>query len=295
MGSKQKVTVIDTPGFGEDAANEKDTIDGIFFKAKKEIKFIHAFVLVIKRDTTRFKKSMKDMLKIFEAMFGEDVWKNTILEFTFWSFNPVLHGKQLKNMNDDEESLARKWNDILKKDFHLESDLPAVFIDSHYNRSIPAEAANFSKYTDELYDFAENKDAFECKDIKQAKTELHELQKNIKEEQEKLERNEENLRMLDDANKVCKKRLDNLNRTCSRGKSEQSNQKSESGYSTSEFIIFGLAMVCIGIGVGYLIRRQSEKVDKDASEDSVTDSVNSKDAYGSDDGIQIEVKGSEMQ
>ena len=77
--------------------------------------------------------------------------------------------------------------------------------------------------------------------------------------------------------------------------SEQSNQSSENGYSTSEFIIFGLAMVCIGIGVGYLIRRQSENVDKDASEDSVTDSVNSKGAYGSDDGIQIEVKGSEMQ
>ena len=291
--STQKVTIIDTPGFGEDAANEKDTIDGIFFKAKKEIKFIHAFVLVIKRDTTRFKKSMKDMLKIFEAMFGEDVWKNTILEFTFWSFNPVLHDKQLKNMNDTEESLARKWNDILKEVFHLESDLPAVFIDSHYNKSILAEAANFSKYTDQLYEFAENKDAFECKDIKQAKTELHELQKNIKEEQEKLERNKENLRIVEDANKVCSIRLNNLNKTCSRGKSEKGNQSSGNSYSTSEFVIFGLAMVCIGIGVGYLIRRQCVNADKDADEESVTESVHSKGAYGSDDGIQIEVKENE--
>jgi len=121
--SKQKVTIIDTPGFGEDAANEKDTIDGIFFKAKKEIKFIHAFVLVIKRDATRFNKSMKDMLKIFEAMFGEDVWKNTILEFTFCSFNPVLHDKQLKNMNDNEESLARKWNQKLFEKENLTNSL----------------------------------------------------------------------------------------------------------------------------------------------------------------------------
>jgi len=263
--SNPKVTIIDTPGFGEDAENEQNTIDGIMYKAKTEIKFIHAFVLVIKRDEARFKKSMKDMLKIFEAMFGHDFWKNTILEFTWWSFNPDLHEKQLNNMDVDEESLAKRWNVILKKDFHLESDLPAVFIDSHYNKTIPAEMANFSKYTDELYEFAKNKDAFECKDIKQAKTEIHELLEKIEAEKEK------------------QRILTGLS------------SKSVNGYTTSEFIIFGLAMVCIGIGVGYLIKRQSKNADKDASEDSVTDSVHSKGAYDGDDGIQIEVKGSEIQ
>ena len=290
-----KVTIIDTPGFGEDAENEKNTIDGIIYKAKTEIKFIHAFVLVIKRHETRFKKSMKDMLEIFEAMFGQDFWKHTILEFTWWSFNPDLHKKQLENMDEDEESIAAFWNGKLKKYFHLESDLPAVFIDSIYNKSILAEAANFSKYTDELYRFAESQEAFECKDIKQAKIELHELQKKIKEEQEELKRNKQDLRVVKTANQVCSKKLDNLNKTCSGKNSEQSNQGSEKGYSTSEFIIFGLAMVCIGIGVGYLIKRQSKNSDKDASEDSVTDSVHSKCAYDGNDGIQIEVKGSEMQ
>ena len=258
-----KVTIIDTPGFGEDAENEQNTIDGIIYKAKTEIKFIHAFVLVIKKDESRFKKSMKDMLKILETMFGQDFWKNTILEFTWWSFNPPLHKKQLDKEN--EESLARKWNGILKKGFHLESDLPAVFIDSHYNQTIPEESANFSKYTDELYKFAETKDAFECKDIKQAKTEIHELLEKIEAEKEK------------------QKILSGLSR------------KIVNGYTTSEFIIFGLAMVCIGVGVGYLIKRQSKNADKDASEDTVTDSVHSNGAYDGDDGIQIEVKGSEMQ
>ena len=254
--SEPIVTIIDTPGFGEDAEKEEDTINGLVYTLKKEIKYIHAFVLAIKGNELRFKKPMNDMLKILTAMFGKDFWDYTILEFTHWSFNPI----NVEKRKETEEAMANNWNKILKKQFNLSLNLPAVFIDSHYDKTIQVEKTNFSHYTSELYKFAASQDAFECKDIKTAKLEIHELKVKIEKERKKFE----GLQKVLDATE-----------NCNEGDSTPDRQKTNSGYSIGEFVVFGLAMLCIGIGLGYLIKRRFQNIDRDFTENSGIDDVRS--------------------
>ena len=253
--SEPIVTIIDTPGFGEDAEKEEDTINGLVYVLKKEIKYIHAFVLAIKGNEFRFKKPMNDMLKILTAMFGRDFWEYTILEFTHWSFNPI----NVEKRKETEEDMANNWNNILKRKFNLTQNLPAVFIDSHYNKTNTTEKTKFDQYTSELYRFAD-RDAFECKDIKTAKLEINELKIEIENEQKKF--------------KALEKEL-SATKSCKEGDSTQDHQKTNSGYSIGEFVVFGLAMLCIGIGLGYLIKRRFQNIDRDFTENSETNDVRS--------------------
>ena len=54
--------------------------------------------------------------------------------------------------------------------------LPAVFIDTFYDKDSIFEASKFKNYTNQLLDFSNTIEPFECKDIKTALTELMEAQ-----------------------------------------------------------------------------------------------------------------------
>ena len=62
---------------------------------------------------------------------------------------------------------------------HLNYYLQAVFIDSHYNKKNPEEVIKFNQFTKALFDFANNSEPFECKDIKIAQTEIATLTKKL--------------------------------------------------------------------------------------------------------------------
>ena len=59
---------------------------------------------------------------------------------------------------------------------YLQRNLPAVFIDTFYDKSSPIERDRFEENTQKLWDFAKSRNPFECKDIKIALTEIRELQ-----------------------------------------------------------------------------------------------------------------------
>ena len=50
-----------------------------------------------------------------------------------------------------------------------------MFIDTYYDKIDSYENDQFLKNTHKLFDFAKNRDPFECKDIQIAKTEISEL------------------------------------------------------------------------------------------------------------------------
>ena len=77
--------------------------------------------------------------------------------------------------------IAENWwknqfNQLFSKEFGLKHSLPAVFIDTYYNKDSPSEANKFHLYTNQLWNFARSRIPFECKDIKIALTEIRELQ-----------------------------------------------------------------------------------------------------------------------
>ena len=257
------VTIVDTPGFGEEEKKEENTIQGLVHVLKKDIKFVHAFVLAIKETEERFTKPMKDMLSILTAMFGKDFWGNAILEFTFWDFDPYLSNKRKTIQKKTEQKMKDNWNAILKREIGVTHDLPAVFIDSHYktvgSTNSSFEAMKFNQYTRELYEFVQSKNAFECKDIQTAKSELSQIQADITAEREKSKSLEDQLSIL---------------KSCNEGSSPESEFNTDNGFSTSEFVLFGVGMLCMGIGVGYVIKRRSKGTNEDSTEDSEDSDVN---------------------
>ena len=58
-------------------------------------------------------------------------------------------------------------------------DLDALFIDTFYDKRSPTETAMFKQNAEKLWQFAQQVEPFECKDIKTALTELMEAQYSI--------------------------------------------------------------------------------------------------------------------
>ena len=81
----------------------------------KKAENVHLFLIAFNGSDPRFDESLKDMLKIFNGMFGPKfLEKNTIFEVTNWAYNqPTL--KKRKKIKRDEDSLTKELNRKLKE------------------------------------------------------------------------------------------------------------------------------------------------------------------------------------
>ena len=69
---KGRVTVIDTPGFGNKLVEEEETIEKLVTTLKEEIKYVDVFVIDFKQNENR-------MISLFDKMVGHKFWDNLIL------------------------------------------------------------------------------------------------------------------------------------------------------------------------------------------------------------------------
>ena len=175
--SNPRFTVIDTPGFGNNLVEEERTIESMVNILKDEIKYIHAFVIAFKQQDNRMTASLRSMIGLFQKMFGDHFWENAILEATHWNY----HEHSVTMRQSSEPPISENWwrtqfNRLFAKEYGVHHSLPAIFIDTYYNKNNPQEVEKFNLYTDKLWQFAKSRNPFECKDIKIALTEIRELQ-----------------------------------------------------------------------------------------------------------------------
>ena len=78
--NKQRFTVIDTPGFGDQLVEEEKTIENLVTTLRDEIKYVHVFIIAFKQTDNRMTNSLRSMISLFEKMFGNKFWDNAILE-----------------------------------------------------------------------------------------------------------------------------------------------------------------------------------------------------------------------
>ena len=57
--SHDNITVIDTPGFGNNLAEEESTINSLVNVLKDEIKYVHAFIICFKQNDNRMHNSLR--------------------------------------------------------------------------------------------------------------------------------------------------------------------------------------------------------------------------------------------
>ena len=249
--SNPKVTVIDTPGFGDKMDAEVKTINRLVDVLKNDVKYVNVFVICFQETDDRMKDSMLRMLNLFQRMFGSHFWNNAILEATHWNHNSrskktrdSLRGPDGNIHPKTEENWKRQFNVILKDKLNVRKDLDAVFIDSHYNDRFVEEVQAFKENTEKLLTFALAAPRFDTKDIDAVLPELQE--KRLK------------LQNLTRLNNDIRNELNGKSKDIKRISAELDAAKSRlstkepAGYSKSEFAGIAVGMLLVGIIVGII-------------------------------------------
>jgi len=171
LGKGEDVTIIDTPGFGDEIKEDEKMVNELVDKLKNDVQWINAFVIVFNGQNPRFTYSLRSMVTLFERMFGSDFWKNVIFLVSHWHYSP----SDIDRRNMTEEEWTRDRNKVFAQ-FDLKGKkIDSVFIDSHYNNMDLNEKNHFVNNTEKLWNFANDVDPFHCKDIKTALSEIQQF------------------------------------------------------------------------------------------------------------------------
>lgn len=171
------ITLIDTPGVGD--TQGRDCVHGVDIGKKvKQLSPIDAFVLIMKgQGITRFTQPLQDQLAFYQELFGDDFWKNMIIEISFWrsreSDKEDRMDERVGEVNGqmrrgkDEGWLKHQLNHQLKKKFGLTTDIPVVFVDPMFgtrSREKPEELETFKSETEKMWRLIRSPNTYTCKD-----------------------------------------------------------------------------------------------------------------------------------
>ena len=118
-GVYEDFTVIDTPGFGV-IAND-DTFDTNYKHARSVVEYlkentpsITTFLICIHGQYPRISNGLRLMLVQLENIFGEDFWKNVVLEFTHYGFSDEEINERSYSLSNSENERKLEMNRMLK-------------------------------------------------------------------------------------------------------------------------------------------------------------------------------------
>ena len=122
------ITIIDTPGTSD--TEGRDCEHGIALaEGIKRIGSITAFMMLFSGETPRFTQSTQEQVKLYENIFGREMWRNTITEFTFWGHSERKIMERLEDRELTEEIQHQIWNKEYETRFGVSSEVPTVFVD----------------------------------------------------------------------------------------------------------------------------------------------------------------------
>jgi hypothetical protein len=83
------VTVIDTPGLGEeDIEKEVKLMYEMVDKLKNRVKLVHVFIIVLDGSEKPILEGKDEsLIRIFTEIFGNQIWNNVMLQASKWSFS----------------------------------------------------------------------------------------------------------------------------------------------------------------------------------------------------------------
>jgi len=197
------ITIIDTPGLDDPRGPKKDGENiAEMVKHLKELGHVNLFVIVINAQVPRMHRTMQELLKIFKDMFGESFLENTVFEFTRWYYD-AAEIRRRKKQNKTEVSMEKDLNKNLRDviGFNPPKDIPALFIDSHYDEEDETHVENFEMNMTRLLMFLENSKEYSSNEFKEQKREIEKKE----EEAEKMRKEAEEARKRkEDADKKAR-------------------------------------------------------------------------------------------
>lgn len=275
-----KVTIVDTPGFGNDLKEEEETIESLVTILRDRIKFVHVFIIAFKEQDNRMTKALHNMIGLMQKIFGSHFWNNVILEGTFWSYHESNEARRKATHPPVTEKFwSDQFNGLFRDKFGLKKNVPAVFIDTYYNSSNQYEQEKFSANVKQLLDFATATKPFECKDIQLALTEIGEL--NLK-----LQNRSETIKTLLSANDQLKSTVEKKDQKVleleTQLNSNQKNSALEKGqnlnselclvnrcFTTTEFTLYSCLITFLVLASSILLYRLCKGCSKDREESTI--------------------------
>ena len=248
--SNLNITLIDTPGFGDEMKAEIKTINGLVEKLK-HIQYVNVFLICFKESDNRINISMLRMLNLFQQMFGSKFWNHAVIEATHWSHIDESVNKRQYN----EENWTKKFNDHFRKTFHLTRDLDSVFIDSHYEKTNQEEEKAFQENTNELLELIQKSKKFETKDIEAVLPELAKL--------------DQKLQDLKEDNAKLKNELEDQKKDLNIQISDNKTLTGEQNRNTSEYTGIVIGMLLVGFIIGFAVNNLARKYKKSKKENGV--------------------------
>jgi len=251
----QLFTVIDTPGFGDRLLEEEKTIENLVTTLRDQIKYVHVFIIAFKQTDNRMTHSLRTMISLFEKMFGREFWNNAILEATHWN-----HGEEAERIRMQarppisQRFWTSEFNRILEREYNLRKPLDSIFLDTYYHPGSENETRIYNSEAERLWQYASSREAFQCKDIEIALTELRELQNHIDTLMVKDQRSRSEIQeLLETKYKLEKIVRDNRLTTAKPRHDRQEGQSycaDNKCYTPTEFALFGVGAIIMGCMVG---------------------------------------------
>jgi len=249
--TKGNITVVDTPGLGMDLEEDSSTAKKIVQKLKNEIKYVHAFVMIYKKDANRGLNGRLTVLQHYIDMFGKEFLDNVVFVASFWRYN------------EDDMKENRNW---LKKQINLSNlstlqnadKFEAFYFQPWKYLEDESSQEKFNGNLTGLYDWAIQRPPFECLTIIEAKPRIAKLLEDIKNQTRILEIRAAQL----DEYEICKSDRQNYTELIKEYRTEKDNQVKK---SNTEMIGLGLGCIVLGLILGFLAFRYYKVSTNDAN------------------------------
>ena len=130
LGSGPCVTLIDTPGAADSKGLDYEHATEMTNFLEEKMGSFNAILLMFNGEDRRFSTHTISLLRLYEAIFGKEMWKNVVEEISFWKHR-TDDACDKKSMFDglDEEQQVRDINEKLNEVFGVDHHIPVLFID----------------------------------------------------------------------------------------------------------------------------------------------------------------------
>ena len=174
LGNGEKITIVDTPGFGMETDEEFENTNNLVKFLREEMEYVHTFAILIKKsDLVRKTTDLVSIIKTFEQIFGHEFLKNVVLVATFWDYDTHLSKEKLKS---NMKSLFTSGT----KDI---DSIPAVYYGWSYNDE---EKEQFEIEMNNLLNYSNQNKPFHCANIEVVLNDYTNLQQKLENKEKEL-------------------------------------------------------------------------------------------------------------
>ena len=218
----RRFNIIDTIGFNSavlrralgDEDSDGDVIVELVSKLHTHIEEVNLIAVVLSAQNPRLDRSLINMIRIFDAMFSGQFWKQMVVIFSNLHMDPTAKDRRQDEREDkSDEDLANEYLSEIQKWFDTGlTTIPHVFLDAHYKQDNDLEQEIFDRAMDKLYKKLQENPGLQTSEVRKVSAINEELEKQVdkltlkqkqldEERKREKEQNEEAEKALEENNK----------------------------------------------------------------------------------------------